>query len=109
MDVPFPASTQTRFVKLWLSFSWESLNFSLRGLGHERGMLLRLAEKAHPVVPGKSKSRASGSNPKLGWVRVFREVLIRLPACRSLSLRRRGPRRAVGTPLRGLSRPTIFQ
>src|SRR5271163_844678 len=38
--------------------------------------------KAHPVVPGWSKSRAGGSNPKRGWVRVFREVLIRLPACR---------------------------
>ena len=43
------------------------------------------ANKAHPVVPGSSISRASGSNPKRGWVRFFREVLIGLGACRSLS------------------------
>ena len=41
--------------------------------------------KAHPVVPGRSISRAGGWSPKRGWVRLFREVLIGLPACRSLS------------------------
>ena len=41
--------------------------------------------KAHPVVPGSSISRAVASNPKRGWVRFFREVLIGLGACRSLS------------------------
>src|SRR5258705_13740468 len=50
-------------------------------------MLKRASEiekfEAHPVVPGWSISRAGGSNPKRGGVRVFR-VLIRLPAFRSL-------------------------
>src|SRR5260370_19531898 len=39
------------------------------GRGNSGGYL---AIEAHPVVPGWSISRAGGSNPKRGWVRVFR-------------------------------------
>src|SRR6516162_352089 len=46
---------------------------------------LTVSPKAHPVVPGSSISRAGASNPKRGWVRFFREVLIGRRACRRLS------------------------